>query len=194
MRPSNIGGANWGGASVDPTQGILYVKAKSTISIVTLQAQQRQPGSDLPQGWSYFPYKHTLARPTFSVGLFVSKPPYGTITAIDLNQGEILWQVPSGDIPEIRNDPMMRGVDPPPLGAIGNAGLVVTAGGLLFTAPGDRKLYALDQQTGQVLWSGDLPQNAEGSPMTYQDRAGRQFVVVASGEGNDSTLTAFALP
>jgi quinoprotein glucose dehydrogenase len=194
MRPSNVGGANWGGASVDPERGILYVKAKTTISIVSLAEQQRQAGSDPPQGWSYFPYKHTLARPTFGEGMFVSKPPYGTITAIDLNRGEILWQVPSGDIPEIRNDPMMKGVDPPPLGAIGNAGLLVTAGGLLFTAPGDKKLYALDPENGNVLWSADLPHNAEGTPMTYRSRDGRQFVVVAAGEGKDATLVAFALP
>jgi len=194
MRPSNVGGANWGGASVDPERGILYVKAKTTISIVTLAEQQRQPGSDPPQGWSYFPYKHTLARPTIGNGLFVSKPPYGAITAIDLNRGEILWQVPSGDIPEIRNDPLMRGVDPPPLGAIGNAGLAVTAGGLLFTAPGDKKLYALDAESGKVLWSGDLPQNGEGSPMTYQGPNGKQYVAVASGKGAEATLTGFALP
>ena len=194
MRPSNIGGANWGGASVDPERGILYVKAKTIISIVTMMEQQSRPGTDPPQGWSYFPYKHTLVRPTFGQGLFVSKPPYGTITAIDLNRGEILWQVPSGDIPEIRNDPLMRGVNPPPLGAIGNAGLVVTAGGLLFTAPGDKKLYALDQQSGQVLWSGDLPQNAEGSPMTYRGPNGKQYVAVATGEGSDAALTGFALP
>lgn len=194
MRPSNIGGANWGGASVDPTRGILYVKAKTTISIVTMMEQQSRPGSDAPQGWSYFPYKHTLARPTFGNGFFVSKPPYGTITAIDLNRGEILWQVPSGDIPEIRKDPLMKGVNPPPLGAIGNAGLAVTAGGLLFTAPGDKKLYALDAEDGKVLWSGELPQNAEGSPMTYQGPDGRQYVVVATGEGRDAALTGFALP
>ncbi len=194
MRPSNIGGANWGGSSADPDRGILYVKAKTTISIVTLEERQEEPGSDPPRGWSYFPYRHTLDRPTLNEAIHLSKPPYGTITAIDLNQGEILWQVPSGDIPEMRNDPMMRGVNPPPLGAIGNAGLLVTAGGLLFTAPGDNKLYALDQESGAVLWAGDLPHGAQGTPMTYRSSDGRQFVVVATGEGSDATLVAFALP
>ncbi len=194
MRPSNIGGANWGGSSADPDRGILYVKAKTTISIVTLEERQEEPGSDPPRGWSYFPYRHTLDRPTLNEAIHLSKPPYGTITAIDLNQGEILWQVPSGDIPEMRNDPMMRGVNPPPLGAIGNAGLLVTAGGLLFTAPGDNKLYALDQESGAVLWAGDLPHGAQGTPLTYRSSDGRQFVVVATGEGSDATLVAFALP
>ena len=194
MRPSNIGGANWGGSSADPDRGILYVKAKTTISIVTLEERQEEPGSDPPRGWSYFPYRHTLERPTLSEAIHLSKPPYGTITAIDLNEGEILWQVPSGDIPEMRNDPMMRGVNPPPLGATGNAGLLVTAGGLLFTAPGDNKLYALDQESGAVLWEGELPHGAEGTPMTYRSGDGRQFVVVATGEGSDATLVGFALP
>jgi len=194
MRPSNVGGANWGGSSADPDRGILYVKAKTTISIIMLEEQQEEPGSDPPRGWSYFPYRHTLDRPTLSEAIYLSKPPYGTITAIDLNEGEILWQVPSGDIPEMRNDPMMRGVNPPPLGAIGNAGLLVTAGGLLFTAPGDNKLYALDQESGAVLWEGDLPHGAEGTPMTYRSSDGRQFVVVATGEGSAATLVAFVLP
>ena len=194
MRPSNIGGANWGGSSADPDRGILYVKAKTTISIITLEERQEEPGSDPPRGWSYFPYRHTLERPTLSEAIHLSKPPYGTITAIDLNEGEILWQVPSGDIPEMRNDPMMRGVNPPPLGATGNAGLLVTAGGLLFTAPGDNKLYALDQESGAVLWEGELPHGAEGTPMTYRSGDGRQFVVVATGEGSDATLVGFALP
>ena len=88
----------------------------------------------------------------------------------------------------------MNGVDPPPLGAIGNAGLLVTAGGLLFTGPGDNKLYALDPENGNVLWAADLPHGAEGTPMTYRSRDGRQFVVVATGEGEDATLVAFALP
>jgi quinoprotein glucose dehydrogenase len=94
----------------------------------------------------------------------------------------------------MRSDPLMKSVDPPPLGAIGNAGLLVTAGGLLFTAPGDKKFYALDPESGKVLWAADLPHSAEGTPMSYRSRDGRQFVVVATGEGKDATLVAFALP
>lgn len=194
LSPNNGGGANWGGASVDPERGILYVRGENTAGIVTLAGQQKQPGSDPPQGWSYFPYKHTLLQPSIGKGIFLSKPPYGTITAIDLNRGEILWQAPSGDIPQIRSDPLLKGVDPPPLGAIGNAGLLVTAGGLLFTGPGDKKFYALDQESGNVLWAADLPYGAEGTPMTYRSRDGRQFVVVATGQGKDATLVAFAFP
>jgi quinoprotein glucose dehydrogenase len=72
--------------------------------------------------------------------------------------------------------------------------LLVTAGGLVFTGPGDKKLYALDQENGRVVWSADLPHAAEGTPMTYRGRDGRQFVVIATGEGKEATLVAFALP
>ena len=97
-------------------------------------------------------------------------------------------------MPEIRNNPLLKGVSLPPTGAIGNAGSLVTAGGLVFTGPGDKKLYALDKDNGKVLWAGDLNYRAEGTPMTYRTRSGRQFIVVATGFGRNSTLVAFALP
>ena len=71
---------------------------------------------------------------------------------------------------------------------------MVTAGGLIFIGPGDKKLYALDQDTGKVLWTGELPTAADASPMTYRTSAGKQFVVIGVGGGKDAALVAFALP
>ena len=163
--PSYVGGANWGSAAVDPDKGIQYVRADNFIN-----------------------------RPLFGDGLYVNKPPYTTITAIDLNKGEILWQEPNGDMPAIRNNPLLKGVSFPPTGAFGRAGPMVTAGGLVFIGAEDKKIYARDKDNGKVIWAGDLKYPAGGNPMTYRTRSGKQFVVVATGNAKDSTLVAFALP
>ena len=196
LMPSNGGGANWGGASLDPTTGILYAKAKNNLRGIKLI--KPEPGavadpdrSGIAEGpyWYDFPGNLTVAG-----GILVNKPPYGLVTAIDLNQGEILWQVSVGDIPGLRDHPLLKGLNLPPMGGIGNEGSVVTAGGLLFVGVGDTRLHALDKDNGQALWAGDLEFPTGGSPMTYRTEAGRQFVIVATGSGRDATLVAFALP
>jgi quinoprotein glucose dehydrogenase len=123
------------------------------------------------------------------------KPPYGTLNAIDLNQGRILWQVPLGDEPSIRNHPALRGVALPPLlGVRGAPGPIVTASGLLFVTGGGQVLYAIDSSTGKTLWEHDFGRVAYSVPMTYATRDGRQFVVVATGSGASAELVAFTLP
>lgn len=196
MMPSNGGGANWGSAAVDLEKGILFVKSKNVLRVLKLTKQDPGTPPD-PQfyGVSEGPYKYGF--PTdlmMGGGLFLNKPPYGTVTSIDLNKGEILWQAPVGDIPAIRNNPLLKGVNFSPTGAIGNSGSLVTAGGLVFNGPGDNKLYALDEETGNVLWAGVLKNPGSGTPMTYRTRSGRQFIVVATGGGKTASLEAFALP
>jgi len=124
----------------------------------------------------------------------VNKPPYGTMTAIDLNSGAQLWQVPLGDTPGLRRHPALRDLNLPPLGVSGSPGGIVSAAGLLFASGGGAVLYALDTKDGRVLWSHDMGQTAYSVPMTYVTRAGKQFVVIASGAANGAKLTAFALP
>ncbi len=121
------------------------------------------------------------------------KPPYGTVTAIDLNTGEHLWQVPVGDTPRIRNHPLLRDLDLPRLGVSGSPGPIVTKGGLVFLTGGGSTLYALDTRDGGVLWEIDLGTTGYAVPMTYQTRTNRQYVVIATGEGEDASLRAFAL-
>lgn len=126
-------------------------------------------------------------------GLPINKPPYGTLTAIDLSTGEHAWQVPLGDTPSLRSNPALRGVAlPARLGATGVPGPVVTKGGLVFV-PGESQFYAFDKSTGEELWAGDLGERGSGTPMTYATRSGRQFVVVATGTGERAVLAAFAL-
>jgi len=192
--PSNAGAVNWGGGSIDPETGLLYVRAENTLKVMKIE-KQKDPLVDDPRGFSKFPYQF-VNPPALTVadGLPVNKPPYATLTALDLNRGEIRWQVPIGDTPAIRSNPALKGSNLPPVGAIGHQGSLVTAGGLIFIGPGDKKFYALDKTNGKVLWAGDLNDPAQGTPITYRTRSGRQFVVVATGSAASTSLLAFVLP
>ena len=122
------------------------------------------------------------------------KPPYGTLTAIDLNRGEHLWQVPLGDEPSVRNHPLLRGATLPALlGVRGAPGPIVTRSGLLFVTGGGQVLYAIDTRDGRTLWQHDFGRVAYSVPMTYATRDGHQFVVVATGAGANAEMVAFRL-
>jgi len=130
----------------------------------------------------------------FMDGIPLLKPPYGHVVAIDLNRGEIKWRVPFGDMPSLRRHPALKDVPlPAQLGVPGAPGLIATKGGLLFVGGGDAALHALDMATGAELWHAALKQRTNGTPMTYRTKTGRQFVVVATGQGEEATLVAFAL-
>jgi quinoprotein glucose dehydrogenase len=122
------------------------------------------------------------------------KPPFGHLVAVDLNRGAIKWRVPFGDTPSLRHHPALKGVTlPPVLGAPGAPGVLATAGGLVIGGGGDLALHAIDAATGSSLWQTTLPRRVNGTPMTYRSGRGRQFVVVATGGGEDASLVAFAL-
>ena len=111
-----------------------------------------------------------------------------------MSTGEHRWQRPVGDTPNVRHHPVLADVDLPPLGVSGAPGPAATRGGLLFVSGGGTTLYALDTDTGEVLWEHDLERRAYSSPMTYATRDGEQFVVIATGAGEDAVLRAFRLP
>jgi quinoprotein glucose dehydrogenase len=194
-RPGIIGGANWGGGAFDPDSGMLYIKTTNQAAIVRVKKTDRSPANprapEIDAEWS----GDLGAQATFHGRLPLTKPPYGHVTAIDLDHGTIAWQRPFGDWPELRNNPAMQGVKlPDELGIAGPQGGVVTKGGLFFVGGEDMSLHAIDKSNGKDLWKGALPARSYGTPMTYRTRAGRQVVVIAVGQGEGAALTAFALP
>jgi quinoprotein glucose dehydrogenase len=163
-----IGGANWGGGAFDPESGILYVKSSNAPAIARL----RKVDTPVP-GELEATYVMNSGNATFHNGLPLLKPPAGHLTAIDLNKGEIAWRVP--------------------FPAAGAAGSILTKSGLIFVGGGDTALHAVDSTNGQDLWTHPLGRRTTATPMTYRSAGGKQFVVIASGNGRDATLTAFTL-
>ena len=194
QRPSQGGGANWGGAAFDPESGYLFVRAANSVGVNRLA---KNDGSDPLVAVAY---SNVFARGGESVnlagGLPLVSPPYAVLTAIDLNQGEIAWKAPLGEgSPAVRNHPLLKGVKlPDRLGSPNsNGGAMVTRSGLVFIGGGDTYFYAFDKKTGKEIWRGKIPYENTAVPMTYRTRSGRQFIVVATGAGAENALVAFAL-
>ena len=195
MLPGMLGGGNWGGGAFDPATQLLYVKTTNVAHIARVsqpdKSQANPRASEVDADWSG-DLKGTNA--TFHGGLPLTKPPYGELTAVNLDKGTIAWQEAFGDWPELRKNPALKGVKlPEVLGVAGPQGPIVTKGGLLFVAGEDRFLHAIDKLTGKDLWQGALPARAYGTPMTYRTREGHQFIVVATGSGPAAELAAFSI-
>jgi quinoprotein glucose dehydrogenase len=190
IRPGIDGGADWGGGAFDPETGILYIKVNDDPTLLfpdLTDANGNVPASG--------PNDASDASLVLHHRIPILKPPYAYLDALDLNHARMLWQVPYGDNPVIRKHPLLANAHlPERLGAFGNAGLIVTAGGLLFAGSGDYAFHAIDKRTGSDLWSYSTgEQKTTGAPMTYRFR-GKQYVVVAAGgPGSSGTLFAFSL-
>ena len=137
-------------------------------------------------------------------GLPFLKPPYGSITAIDLNKGDISWRIAHGETPDnIKNNPALKGLTIPRTGRPGRIGvlatrsLVIAGEGGFFTAPNGLRgamLRAYDKATGQEVGAVYMPAPQTGSPMSYMHN-GQQYIVVAiSGASYSGELLAFKLP
>jgi quinoprotein glucose dehydrogenase len=187
MFPGTNGGSNWGGGSFDPTTGTLYV---NSMDVASFMRMIKREGGKVPyrnQGFGRFWDKNLYP---------CQQPPWGSLTAIDLNKGEIRWRSTLGEYDELT----ARGI--PKTGASNLGGSIVTAGGLVFIgATNDSKFRAFDKDTGEELWMTRLPASAHATPMTYLGpRSGRQFVAIAVGGGNKynreymGKLYVFAVP
>ena len=192
QRPAIDGGANWGGAGVDPETGILYVPSHNRFSVLHFYTPDEAVGGTMQFTQGAFGGGRQPAMPQ---GLPLFKPPYSRMTAIDLNTGEIAWMQPNGDGNRLRNHPMLRDLDLPPLGGDGRGGPLVTKT-LLISAlsaggsEGGPRLIARNKATGEIVGSVDLPSGAIGTPMTYI-LDGRQYIGLTIG---GPRLIAFALP
>ncbi|MCU1335839.1 MAG: Quinoprotein glucose dehydrogenase [Bryobacterales bacterium] len=217
------GGSNWPGGSYDPETHVAYVSSQTTVTAIGLvpggtrsdmnyisgQARGPEPppapsAASGGRGGAAAPAAGGPGGGLTVQGLPLLKPPYGRITAIDLNKGEILWQVAHGDTPDnIRNHPALQGMNIPRTGRPGQAGTLVTktllvAGekGVVTMADGRRGAYlrAYDKASGKDAGKVYIPAPQSGSPMTYMLN-GKQYIVVAiSGQGYNAELVAFALP
>jgi quinoprotein glucose dehydrogenase len=187
--PGYHGGATWSGATFDPTSGLLYVNSNNVANVVTLTESK---SGDKPR---YGPYVSAGYRQFFDhEGYPAIKPPWGVLTAINLNTGEFAWQVPLGEYVELT----ARGI--PRTGTETFGGSIVTAGGLVFIAgTKDERIHAFDKQTGKLLWEHPLPAGGYATPCTYMVK-GRQYVVIAAGGAGKlrtkagDAFVAFSLP
>jgi quinoprotein glucose dehydrogenase len=197
--PTATGGANWQGGAADPETGALYVSSGTMVTPAAARVPQGTPAA--PGGRGAPPAASATARPAAGAargpsmlgpqGLPIVKPPYGRITAIDLNSGDHLWMVPNADTPDwIKNHPALKGVNIPPTGHYEHVGLLVTktllfageGAGLFAVAPGSGgpMFRALDKKTGATIFEFKLPANQSSIPMSYLAR-GKQYIVVGTG-------------
>ena len=201
--PGAAGGANHPGASVDPMTGFLFVDSQNRPTGMSLIEPDRARGPD----WRYVIDYVDTAGPH---GLPLVKPPYRTITAIDLNRGEHAWRAPVGPGP--KNHPAIAHLNLPDMGTLyfgmpADGGLLVTRtlliGFFALRDPDDPRsasgsfLRAWDKATGEVMAEVETDLWLHGPPMTYIHE-GRQYIVIAAGGARNrripDELVAFALP
>ena len=218
MLPSNTGGTNWPGGALDPETNVLYIYSfTNAVSIGLINDPARSDMYVHPAGARATPtprrrrpglarrWRRRRRRSGITVqGLPLIKPPYGRITAIDLNKGEIVWQVAArrhaGRHP---NHPALKGLNIPRTGRTnGRIGTLVTKSLVIAGEPGfnttpngrGAMLRAYDKATGADAGAVYMPAPQTGSPMTYMLN-GKQYIVVAvSGAGYSGELLAYRLP
>jgi quinoprotein glucose dehydrogenase len=230
--PGTQGGANWPGASYDPDTHLIYIFSKTVVETEGIGPSPVNPtnmvnvvfGGTTPftqdnGGGGFGGHYHGAGFPRprmddgidapikpgmLSIeGLPFIKPPYGRITAIDLNKGTLAWQVVHGETPDhIKNHPRLKGLNIPRTGQSGILGPLTTKTLLicgdcgLFTDENGVKgarLRAYDKTTGEQKGAVFIPIVTTGAPMTYMHE-GKQYIVVALGSSNGASLAAFRLP
>jgi quinoprotein glucose dehydrogenase len=198
--PSTAGGVEWGGGAVDPSTGVYVVNSSAVAQIYRLVPRD-QYQADKKKGPAEDYYPQTGAPYGFYLSNFVNRwgmpcwnPPYGTMSAYDLNSGKLLWRKPFGEVQK------WGFYMPDSWGSVTIGGPLVTKSGLVFIGGSmDARVRAIDIKTGDVLWKSLVDAPAVANPGTYMYK-GRQYVVFVVG-GNailkpqvSDQVVAYALP
>ena len=199
--PSATGGTNIpGGPVLDPESGILYVQSRKACTGGVLgPASERDDGTPGQNpGSTVVDFTSAQGGGFGSIqGVPIFKPPYGRITAIDMNTGETLWWIPNGDTPEeIANNPLLEGVDLPNTGRQSDATVLVTRSLLMFAEGrgGQAKWFGVDKDTGERIGEVEIPASSSTAPMTFLHEGVQYIVVPIAGNGVPGSLAALRLP
>ena len=196
---------NWGGTSFDPQLGYLFANINELGQMSGLKDHDAKGGRAMANGQGNRvdpdgPYEGFAGGGRFSIKgtdaqqLPCQQPPWGELVAVDVNSGQIAWKVPLGV-----TDSLPAGKQA--TGRPGNGGTIATAGGVVFVgATDDARFRAFDAKTGKELWTVKLSAAAEATPMTYEGRDGKQYVVITSTGGGffnnpvtSDSIVAYAL-
>ncbi|HTR46869.1 MAG TPA: pyrroloquinoline quinone-dependent dehydrogenase [Verrucomicrobiae bacterium] len=202
--PGATGGSNWGGAAADPKMGYIFVNMQNQGSSGYLEKNPKYNESTKGTEVEYHrgsgagsQYGSFSAQAKDENGKVLGnwpcqKPPWESLSAVNVNTGEIVWQVPLGiteELPEAKQHTGRAGAF---------AGPIATAGGVVFIgATSDNRFRAFDSKTGKELWVTKLPYTATAVPITYQGKSGKQYVAIMAatgGQGTSQSLMVFALP
>ena len=234
MAPTAGGGTNWPGGSYDPVNQILYVSSSESVGAIGLvppypgqsdmayiqgnaaTGPRTRGGAGSAAGGgsvefipsaSSAPTASSRGRPPIGLrvrGLPLLKPPYGTISAIDMREGEILWQIPHGETPDnVRNSEALSSIVIPRTGQSATVGTLVTSALLIAgeaqrtttqTGESGAMLRAYDKLTGNEVGAVYLPAPQSGSPMTYILNGSQYLVIAVSDNRYSGELIAFKLP
>jgi len=202
--PGATGGSNWGGGASDPQMGYFFVNMQNSGSTGWLEKNLKYNEAQKETGLEYHrgtgagsEYGAFSAQAKDASGKVLGtwpcqKPPWETLSAVNVNTGDIVWQVPLGITEELPESKQHTGRP----GAF--AGPIATAGGLVFIgATNDNRFRAFDSKTGKELWSTKLDYTATAVPITYQGKNGKQYVAVMAangGSGDGQALMVYALP
>ena len=183
VHPGFRGGCLWGGCCYNPAKNRLFVSSDETTNRIELElAPEQDFDYALPDRSEFLDHE----------GYPAIKPPWGYVTAVDLESGDFAWRVVNGEFAELT----ARGI--PKTGTPSHGGSIATAGGLVFMAGTfDKRFRAFDQDTGEVLWETELSAGGFATPCTYE-ADGKQFVVIAAGGGKGNSpsgdeFVAFAI-
>lgn len=205
VAPSNAGGIHWGGVSYDPNTNLLVTNINRLVAVIHMIRRENRDDEAASkmslraeigrqEGTPYMMKRDYLIGGEGNVPEMETRPPWGTLAAIDMNSGELKWEVPLGFMYDPREYP-----DAIEWGSLNFGGALTTSGGLTFIAATlDNFFRAFDTETGKLLWQHELPAGGQATPMSYVLH-GKQFVVIAAGGHGKlgtklgDTVVAFAL-